>query len=93
MRNIIIGMVAVIGLSGAALLATGTANADSRGGAAISLNFGNVAFGYSDGYWDNGHRWHRWSNANEQRRYQKQRHRNYNNHRHDRDADHGWHRK
>ena len=29
--------------------------------AVVSFDFGNVAIGYRDGYWDNGHRWHRWS--------------------------------
>ena len=35
---------------------------DNRDNGAVSLSFGSVAFGYSDGYWDNGHRWHRWNN-------------------------------
>ncbi len=26
---------------------------------------GGVAFGYSDGYWDRGHQWHAWRNADE----------------------------
>lgn len=93
MRKLIISSIAIIGLAAVPLLTTGSAHADSRGSAAISLNFGNVAFAYSDGYWDNNHRWHRWSNVNEQRRYQKHHHRSYNNHRHDQDHDHSWHRK
>lgn len=93
MRKLIMGTIAVISLTAVPMLVAGSANAQSRGGAAISLNFGNIAFGYSDGYWDNSHRWHRWSNANEQRRYQKQRGKHYDNHRHDQDKDHGWHRR
>jgi hypothetical protein len=27
----------------------------------VTLDFGTVAYGYNDGYWDNGHRWHAWS--------------------------------
>jgi hypothetical protein len=26
----------------------------------IHFDFGNVSLGYSDGYWDNGHKWHAW---------------------------------
>ncbi|MDO8287775.1 MAG: hypothetical protein Q7T44_01005 [Parvibaculum sp.] len=93
MRSIVKAIVITLSLSGAAVLATSAADAGNRNGAAISLNFGNVAFAYSDGYWDNNRRWHRWSNANEQRRYQKQYHKRYNNHRHDRDDDRGWRRR
>lgn len=93
MRNIVKAMVIALSLSGATLLVAGAADARDRGDAAVSLNFGNVAFAYSDGYWDNNRRWHRWSNANEQRRYQKHHRNRYNNHRHDRDDDRGWHRR
>jgi hypothetical protein len=34
----------------------GAANA-----ASIGFRIGDVSVGYSDGYWDNHHRWHRWA--------------------------------
>jgi len=35
--------------------------------AAVSVGFdiGNVAIGYSDGYYDNGHHWHRWAHRDD----------------------------
>ena len=47
---------AVIAIAGATLAMSGTANAASH----VTFDFGNVALGYSDGYYDNDHRWHRW---------------------------------
>jgi hypothetical protein len=29
--------------------------------AGIGFRIGDVSVGYSDGYWDNHHRWHRWA--------------------------------
>ncbi|HEY3917875.1 MAG TPA: hypothetical protein VGL83_08770 [Stellaceae bacterium] len=29
----------------------------------VQFNAGNVAFGYSDGYWDRAHAWHPWPNT------------------------------
>jgi hypothetical protein len=66
-------------------------NGRNRSSSVISVGFGNVAFGYRDGYWDNSHRWHRWSNDREYRRYRYQHGSNYHDWKHDRDADHGWH--
>ncbi len=37
----------------------------------LALTFGDVAFGYNDGYWDNNHSWHRWSNDGEYRNYRQ----------------------
>ena len=47
----------------AAILAVlGSALAVSSAPAAVTVRFdlGHVAMGYSDGYYDNDHRWHRW---------------------------------
>ena len=48
----------------AAVLATlaGAVLGASAAQAAVSIGFdlGNVAVGYSDGYWDNAHHWHHW---------------------------------
>lgn len=46
----------------AALLAAGSLTPlATTAHAAVSVQFdsGNVAFGYSDGYWDRSHQWHR----------------------------------
>lgn len=57
----------------------------------LSISFGDVAFGYSDGYWDNGHRWHAWRNADEARGYRSHSGSNYHDWHHDRDGGHmGW---
>lgn len=57
----------------------------------FSIQLGNVAFGYRDGYWDNSHRWHHWRNNSDYRYY-----RDHGNHyygwNHDRDDDNGWQR-
>ena len=35
------------------------------------LTWGNVVFGYSDGYYDNNRRWHQWRNRNERNWYRQ----------------------
>ena len=56
-------------------VSAGVANA-----ATIGFDFGNVAIGYSDGYYDNGHHWHNWRRHDDMVRWQ-----------HDHaDAYHGW---
>ncbi len=89
--------VSVVALSAGA---TGAAAADfgndhmrdsgrSHGGAAVTIGFDDVAFGYRDGYWDNGHQWHSWSNNTAFARY-RDHGTNYHGWNHTRDADHGW---
>jgi len=56
----------------------------------ISITFGDIAFGYSDGYWDNGHRWHAWHSDADARAYRAHHGSNFNDWRHDRDGDNGW---
>lgn len=53
--------------------------ADWRGGGDVDFAFtlGNVVFAYSDGYYDNGRRWHRWRNDDERRWYQQNRRQSY----------------
>jgi len=58
----------------------------------VSLNFSNIAFGYRDGYWDNGHRWHGWSNDREYQAYRSRQDVNFHDWNHDRDGDQGWQR-
>lgn len=68
-----------------------SAHGDHRGNV-ISVGFGNVAFGYRDGYWDNAHRWHRWRNAREHRNYRRHYSGGYSDWNHDRDGGDGWRR-
>ena len=46
----------------AILTVLGSALAVSSAKAAVTVGFdiGNVAIGYSDGYYDSGHHWHKW---------------------------------
>jgi hypothetical protein len=44
----------------AALLA-GTFGANTANAASVGFRIGDVSIGYSDGYWDNHHKWHRWA--------------------------------
>ena len=50
-----------------------------------------VAFGYSDGYWDRGHHWHKWRDEREAREWRRANQEHYYEWKHDRDRDHGWH--
>ncbi len=61
-----------------------------RGDNALAIDFGTVAFGYNDGYWDNGHRWHAWRNQSDYQGY-RQHGQNFHDWHHDRDNDNGWH--
>jgi hypothetical protein len=61
----------------------------NRGAAAITIGFDDVAFGYSDGYWDTGHRWHGWSNNAAYQNY-RDHGKNYHGWNHNRDSNHGW---
>jgi len=58
----------------------------------VQIDFGTIAFGYRDGYWDNGHQWHRWHNDGEYRNYRDHQGSNYHDWNHDRDHDMGWQR-
>jgi hypothetical protein len=52
----------------------------------FSFRVGDVAFGYSDGYYDHGRRWHTWG-ARERDWYRNNYRNNYRSMRHDRDHD------
>jgi hypothetical protein len=94
------GAAIALALAGTALLAAGTADAQGsyndgyrhNDSPIISIGFGNVAFGFNDGYWDNNHRWHHWRNQRDHRNYRDQNRNNYHEWRHDRDSDNGWQR-
>jgi hypothetical protein len=38
-------------------------------GIGVSLDFGDVAIGYRDGYWDSHHHWHHWRHSDDYRAY------------------------
>lgn len=56
----------------------------------FSFNTGNVAFAYSDGYWDRSHTFHKWRNSREAREYRARYSRNYQNAKHNRVKNMGW---
>jgi hypothetical protein len=65
----------------------GVANVPAASAAGISINFGNVATGYSDGYWDSGHKWHAWRRG-ELARYRTEHRDTYHSYRHNDKRDH-----
>jgi hypothetical protein len=94
-----------LALAGAALMTAGTSNAagiflgigtgdshhyGNRSGPLIAIGFGDIAYGYRDGYWDNGHQWHHWSNDGDYRTYRDRRGSNYHDWNHNRDQNNGW---
>jgi hypothetical protein len=54
----------------------------------ITFTTGDVAIGYSDGYWDRGHAWH---SHHDRDAYRHSRNAEYHEWKHDRDRDMGWH--
>jgi len=101
MRMLSKGAAILLALAGTALATAGISNAagfaittsdrgHDRSGTSVSFSFGDVAYGYQDGYWDNGHRWHKWRNSNDQRDYRNQHSNNYRNGNHTRYAGQGW---
>lgn len=77
----------------AATLSTGAMTASipaAAQGFAFSFNTGDVAFAYSDGYWDRSHRWHAWRNSREAREFRRSHGHLYNDTRHTRVRNQGW---
>ncbi len=87
MNKVFKSAMVVLGLTGAAFAASGSVGASAAG---VSIDFGNVAFAYSDGYWDNDHHWHHWHNAREAHAYRAAHRSDYHAWKHDRDHDQGW---
>lgn len=73
---------AVSSLAGLAAITATPSPAHAQVG--ISLNFGNVAFGYRDGYYDRYHRWHRWQHDADWRYWQHHNPNRYRDFNHDR---------
>lgn len=57
----------------------------------VAPSRGDVAFGYSDGYWDREHHWHAWQNRDEATRFRAANHDHYYDRPHSSDRDQGWH--
>ncbi len=103
MRMLLKGAAIALVLAGTGFAATGTSNAagfaittsdhgrDHRN-TSVSFDFGNVAYAYQDGYWDNDHRWHRWRNSREHRDYRNEHRDNYRGGKHTRYHSQGWQR-
>jgi hypothetical protein len=56
----------------------------------VNVEFGGIVYGYSDGYWDKTHSWHRWDNATQPARYKAERPGSYYNVRHNQELNDGW---
>lgn len=63
--------------------------ASAQVGVTVSIP-GNIAFGFSDGYWDQSHHWHRWRNHDQMMAWQRAHQEYFVNHRHEREANAGW---
>jgi len=74
----------------APLLALPTAfSAPAAARAVAGIDFGNVAIGYRDGYYDQGHRYHHWAHRDAER-YRTKYHDNYRDMTHSRDHERHW---
>jgi hypothetical protein len=58
-------------------------------GVSVTIN-PDIAFGYSDGYWDRNHQWHKWRNHEESEGWRRQNADHYYDRQHDREKDAGW---
>ena len=88
MKAILMGAVVVLAVTGLSVAAPQPAAA--RDTFSFSFNTGDVAFAYSDGYWDNNRNWHRWRNDREHREYRNRYRDHYYARRHNRERNMGW---
>ncbi len=82
------GALVALVMAGASIAATPPASAAN---VTVSVDPGNIAFGYSDGYWDRGHQWHRWAKPADARAYRSANKEHYVAHRHTAEKDGGYH--
>ena len=66
-----------------AALALGMTVETAQAQVSFGFNFGDVAIGYTDGYYDRGHRWHNWNRRDDMLRWQREHRRDYHDWRHD----------
>ncbi len=88
--SILLAATAVVALSAGAASADPYDNHDHHDNAAVAVDVNGIAFGYRDGYWDNGHQWHHWENDQASRTYRARTGASYHDWNHDRDHDMGW---
>lgn len=74
-------------LAGGSLAVGSPAMAQSVG---VTVAPGGIAFGYTDGYWDQAHHWHAWKNRAQADRFRADNRAHYYAWKHDRDHDQGW---
>ncbi len=88
MKKILMGAAAIAVTMGVSLSVRQPAAAQDA--FSFSFNTGDVAFAYSDGYYDNNRRWHKWRNAREHREYRSRYRDVYRDHRRGRERNMGW---
>ena len=85
-----IALIALAVSGGSLALVTPAMAADSVSVTTTTTGPGGIAFGYNDGYWDQGHTWHTWRNQEEMTTYRTANSTHYYEYKHDRDPDGGW---
>jgi hypothetical protein len=88
MRNAFKNIIVALALTGAILTGANTARADN---VSVSFHLGDVAIGFSDGYWDHYHHWHKWGSSRYRHAYEHSEGAEYHGFRHTRMANNGWH--
>lgn len=88
MKNFVKTTAFVFALSSATAFGIGAASATD---VHVTFDPGNVAYGYTDGYWTRDHHWHTWDKPEYVEIYRKHPGAHYYEYRHDRDRDMGWH--
>ena len=73
-----------------ALAVIGAGTVGSAYAVDIIFNPGDVAYGYSDGYWTNRHEWRTWEKPEYVETYRRHPGARYYEYRHDRAPDMGW---
>ncbi|MGH7015046.1 MAG: hypothetical protein ACREEL_12990 [Stellaceae bacterium] len=57
----------------------------------VGVDIGGIAFGFSDGYWDQNHQWHPWRNHQQFTEFKRQQPNHYFGHKHTQEKNMGWH--
>ena len=89
MKKLLMATVFLGAIAGVPVIAA-PSSAMARETFSFSFNTGDVAFAYSDGYWDHNRRWHRWANAREAREYRARYGHNYWHRKHIHERNRGW---
>jgi hypothetical protein len=76
----------IAGVMGATAL---TATPPALAQVGVSVDFGDVAIGYQDGYYDSHHSWHNWAHPNDYQAYGRAHPENYRDMKHTDDPKHG----